>query len=248
MDICFIIDQEPSRKAPTSSEYLVCNGSPSMSCFYSKPPDRSLFVEENGRIYHGYRRGVYMLLCDEKEQDCLDLFYKLFTVARVSASLIYVLYSRNGRFLDVGCGTGIWAIDVVHEYFDVFVVGVDLFYVFFDFESSWILGEDFWDFIYLQMGCSSIISNLAVMIMMRLSLNAWYCDGYERKVVRWYNLVFSESLEMFSLVSFSRVFKWLLDRIRYLAAEAKSEVFNKEFYVYDILYIYQARKPGGRAH
>ncbi|GKZ26886.1 hypothetical protein AbraIFM66951_003243 [Aspergillus brasiliensis] len=275
-----------------------------------------------------------MLPCDEEEQDRLDLFHKLFTVARVSATLIDAPHPRNGRFLDVGCGTGIWAIDVAHEYPDAFVVGVDLapiqppnhpnncqFYAPFDFESPWTLGENSWDFIHLQMGCGSVVGwpNLYRRIlrhlqpgawfeqveidfeprcddcsldglvldqwyqylkqatqatmrpiahnsrdtikaleeagftqidhqMMRLPLNAWHRDGHERKVARWYNLAFSESLETLSLAPFSRVFKWPLDRIRHLAAEAKSEVFNKELHAYNILHIYQARKPGDRAH
>lgn len=29
--------------------------------------------EESGRLYHGYRRGVYLYPCDEDEQDRLDL-------------------------------------------------------------------------------------------------------------------------------------------------------------------------------
>ncbi len=84
--------------------------------------------------------------------------------------------------------------------------------------------------------------------MIRLPLNTWYYNGYKRKVARWYNLAFSESLETLCLAPFSRVLKWPLHRIRHLAAEAKSEAFNKELHAYNILHIYQARKPGGRAH
>ncbi|GCB25823.1 hypothetical protein AAWM_08708 [Aspergillus awamori] len=75
----------------------------------------------------------------------------------------------------------------------------------------------------------------------------WHLDGHEGKVARWYSLAFSESLETLSLAPFSRVLKWLLDRIRHLAAEAKSEAFNKKIRAYNILHVYQARKPGGRA-
>ncbi|GKZ27720.1 hypothetical protein AbraIFM66951_010782 [Aspergillus brasiliensis] len=274
-----------------------------------------------------------MLPCDEEEQDRLDLFHKLFTVARMSASLIYAPHSRNGRFLDLGCGTGIWAIDVAHEYPDAFVVGVDLapiqppnhpsnchFYAPFDFESPWTLGEDSWDLIHLQMGCGSVVGwpNLYRRILRHLQpgawfeqveidfeprcddcsldglalgqwyqylkqatkatmrpiahnsrdtikalkeagftqidhqivglpLNPWHRDEHERKVARWYNLAFSESLVTLSLAPFSRVFSWPLERIKQLAAEARSEAFSKEIHAYNILHIYQARKPAGRA-
>lgn len=111
-----------------------------------------------------------MLPCDEEEQDRLDLFHKLFTVARVSASLINAPDPRNGRFFDVGFGTEIWAIDVAHKYPDAFVVGMDLapiqppnhpnncqFDATSNFESPWPLGEDPWDLIHLQMGCGSVV-------------------------------------------------------------------------------------------
>ena len=69
--------------------------------------------------------------------------------------------------------------------------------------------------------------------MMKLPLNPWHDDKHERKVARWYSLAFSESLETLSLAPFSRVFKWPLDRIRHLAAEAKSEAFNKKIHAYN---------------
>ncbi|KAB8228870.1 class I SAM-dependent methyltransferase [Aspergillus alliaceus] len=117
--------------------------------------ERQHFNEENRRMYRTFRRGVYSLPCDEQEQDRLNIFHKLFTVARVSDRLIYAPYPRNGRFLDLGCGTGIWSIDMANKYPEAFVVGVDLapiqppnhlpnceFYAPFDFESCWAMGEE----------------------------------------------------------------------------------------------------------
>ncbi|RAH48835.1 uncharacterized protein BO95DRAFT_450733 [Aspergillus brunneoviolaceus CBS 621.78] len=124
-----------------------------------------------------------MLPCDEEEQDRLDLFYKLFTVARVP---------RNGRFFDVGFGTEIWAIDVAHKYPDAFVVAMDLapiqppnhpnncqFYATSNFESPWPLGEDSWDLIHLQMGCGSVMKidfepRCANCSLNGLALGQWY--------------------------------------------------------------------------
>ncbi|KAE8384472.1 S-adenosyl-L-methionine-dependent methyltransferase [Aspergillus alliaceus] len=106
-------------------------------------------------MYRTFRRGVYSLPCDEQEQDRLNIFHKLFTVAKVSDRLIYAPYPRNGRLLDLGCGTGIWSIDMANKYPEAFVVGVDLapiqppnhlpnceFYAPFDFESCWAMGEE----------------------------------------------------------------------------------------------------------
>ncbi|KAI9038678.1 class I SAM-dependent methyltransferase [Aspergillus affinis] len=329
MDIYMITDRDAAREEASGYSSWNRNGSPSMNSTYSKSSEKPPFHEENGRTYHGFRRGVYQLPCDEQEQDRLDIFHKLFTVARVSDGLIYAPHPRDGRFLDLGCGTGIWSIDVANKYPEGFVVGVDLapiqppnkppnceFYAPFDFESRWTLGEESWDLIHLQMGCGSVIGwpNLYRRIfshlragawfeqveidfeprcddrpleglalrqwyqllkqatqdtmrpiahnsrdtikdlqeagfteidhqMVGLPLNPWHQDEHERKVARWYNLAISESIESLSLAPFSRVFGWDLDKIQRIAADVKSEAFNKEIHAYNILHIYQARKP-----
>lgn len=69
---------------------------------------------ENGRWYHGFRRGIYMFPCDEPEKDRMDIYHKLFTVAR-REQLHQAPIPQHGeppRILDIGCGTGIWAIDM----------------------------------------------------------------------------------------------------------------------------------------
>lgn len=70
---------------------------------------------ENGRWYHGYRRGQYMFPCDEPEQDRLDLFHKMLRVARheqlhfapVNPPNEKTTGDAGSRILDLGCGTGI---------------------------------------------------------------------------------------------------------------------------------------------
>ncbi|KAJ6145344.1 hypothetical protein N7470_009239 [Penicillium chermesinum] len=127
--------------------------------------------EENGRKYHGYHKNKYFLPCDEEEQDRLDIFHKLFTVARAKDGLIYAPHTDGSRILDLGCGTGIWCIDVASKLKNSHVVGVDLaaiqptecpknldFYSPFDFDGQWSLGEDSWDLIHMQMGCGSVVS------------------------------------------------------------------------------------------
>ncbi|PLB48759.1 hypothetical protein P170DRAFT_494177, partial [Aspergillus steynii IBT 23096] len=106
------------------------------------------------RIQPTHRKGFY-LPCDEKEKDLLDFFYKVFSIARRSDALIHVPHPEKGRVLDLGCGTGIWAINVAERYPAMFIMGVDLsliqpnqhpsnceFYALFDFERQWEMGED----------------------------------------------------------------------------------------------------------
>lgn len=286
---------------------------------------------ENGRQYHGFRKGVYMYPCDDLEMDRLDIFHRLITEeARVSDGLIYAPHSQNCRVLDLGCGTGIWAIDVANKYPDAFVLGVDLspmqpahypkncdFYAPWDYESPWAsLGENAWDVIHLQMGCGSVgswpslyrrvfahlrpgawfeqveidfeprcddrsLENTALRRwytvlkqateqsmrpiahssrdtlrqlqdagfvdidhqVVGLPLNSWHQDAHEKKVGEWYNLALSESVETLTLAPLSRVFAWPVSEIQNIAREVKSEAFNPEIHAYNILHIYQARKP-----
>ncbi|EEP82232.1 LaeA protein [Uncinocarpus reesii 1704] len=132
---------------------------------------------ENGRWYHGYRRGQYMFPCDEPEQDRLDLFHKMLRVARheklhlapINIPNPVTMGDAGPRVLDLGCGTGIWAMDMARAYPKAEVFGIDLapiqpvnppsncaFYSPRDYESPWLLGEGSWDFIHLQMGCGSV--------------------------------------------------------------------------------------------
>ncbi|CAI6339500.1 unnamed protein product [Periconia digitata] len=127
---------------------------------------------ENGRYYHGFRRGIYLYPCDEPEKDRMDIYHKLFLVARRD-QLHHAPVPQHGvpRILDLGCGTGIWAIDMADRYLNSEVVGIDLvniqpekippnlrFFLPRDYESPWTLGEDSWDMIHIRMACGSVSS------------------------------------------------------------------------------------------
>ncbi|RYO11776.1 hypothetical protein AA0121_g9632 [Alternaria tenuissima] len=43
------------------------------------PAQNSNYME-NGRWYHGYRRGLYMYPCDEAEKDRMDIYHQFFAV------------------------------------------------------------------------------------------------------------------------------------------------------------------------
>ncbi|KYG42893.1 hypothetical protein M433DRAFT_72859, partial [Acidomyces richmondensis BFW] len=82
---------------------------------------------ENGRRYHSYREGIYHLPNDEHEQERLDLQHHIYRVA-----LDGRLYSaplpkeQIHDVLDVGCGTGLWCIDLADELPGAQVLGIDL--------------------------------------------------------------------------------------------------------------------------
>ncbi|KAF4611378.1 hypothetical protein G7Y89_g15635 [Cudoniella acicularis] len=119
---------------------------------------------ENGREYHGYRKGKYLFPCDELEMDRMDIYHKFFSVARGGALHSAPVNQPEPRILDVGTGTGIWAIDMCDKYRTAEVHGIDLTMIqpqFIpealtftkrDFESPWNgLGLDSWDLIHMRM-------------------------------------------------------------------------------------------------
>ncbi|KJZ77674.1 hypothetical protein HIM_02851 [Hirsutella minnesotensis 3608] len=127
------------------------------------------YREENGRTYHAFRAGRYVLPNDEVENERLDLQHHLCTLT-LSGKLFICPAGRDrplDRVLDAGTGTGIWAMDFADEHPESHVTGVDLspiqpsfvppnvsFYID-DIEDEWTYSYDF-DLIYARMLTASI--------------------------------------------------------------------------------------------
>jgi hypothetical protein len=66
---------------------------------------------ENGRRYHGFCAGQYALPNDEAEQDRLDMMHHIYSLM-LGGKLHLAPLKNPQNILDVGTGTGIWAIDM----------------------------------------------------------------------------------------------------------------------------------------
>jgi hypothetical protein len=131
--------------------------------------DFEKYPEENGRTYHSYNAGRYMFPNDEPEKDRLDLQNHLFSLTFGGKLCVSPVTQTNTIHcvLDVGTGTGIWAIDFAVEHPGAKVIGVDLSpiqpkfvppnlcFEIADLEDSWTFHEKF-DFIYCRMMTASI--------------------------------------------------------------------------------------------
>lgn len=83
------------------------------------------YTYENGRRYHAYHAGSYPLPNDETEQDRMDLLHHIWRTMQ-RGELLQKKPVTPQRILDVGTGTGLWAIDIADEYPEALVIGTDL--------------------------------------------------------------------------------------------------------------------------
>jgi SAM-dependent methyltransferase len=105
-----------------ADEGIVVEGSAtstlSSSCFE--------WVHENGREYANYGKNLYGLPIDEKEQDRLDIQHAKYLDILGGELYLAPIGPNPQDILDLGTGTGIWAIEVADASPSATVVGVDI--------------------------------------------------------------------------------------------------------------------------
>ncbi|KAM0193803.1 hypothetical protein ACHAPI_007455 [Fusarium lateritium] len=130
------------------------------------------YRQENGRTYHGYKDGKYNVPNDDQENERLDLQHALF-LRTFDDNLGFAPPNDPGadvkHVLDVGTGTGIWAMDYADEHPGAEVIGVDLSpiqpsfvppnvrFIIDDIEEEWQYSSLF-DYIHSRMMNSSVAS------------------------------------------------------------------------------------------
>ncbi|KAL7276587.1 hypothetical protein RUND412_000429 [Rhizina undulata] len=127
---------------------------------------------ENGRRYHGYKEGKYMIPNDEAEQDRMDLFHHCMLLA-YRGELFGASVGKDWnpqKVLDLGTGSGIWAIDFADQFPEAQVIGVDLSpiqpqwvppnltFEVDDIEEPWSWADNSFDFIHIRHMAGHIVN------------------------------------------------------------------------------------------
>lgn len=119
-------------------------------------------IEENGRTYPAYGKHQYGLPVDKIEQERNDLQHCKFFLLLGQKLFLAPIVDEPLDILDLGTGSGIWAIDMADKYPTATVLGVDLAPVqttwvpsncqfeVDDIEDTWLYEKDHFDFIHAR--------------------------------------------------------------------------------------------------
>ena len=117
-------------------------------------------IEENGRKYPAYGKNMYGLPIDEREQERNDLQHAKFTLIIGKQLHLAPMSKSPSKILDLGTGSGIWAIESADHYEGATVIGVDIAPVqpswvppncqfeILDIEDDWTFAKSSFDFIH----------------------------------------------------------------------------------------------------
>ncbi|KAK5130728.1 hypothetical protein LTR08_001715 [Meristemomyces frigidus] len=143
------------------------------------------YRQEHGRTYHAYKDGKYIFPNDEREADRLDLQHHILRLT-YGNRLYFSPIQDPTRCLDIGTGTGIWAMDFADDHPECQVTGVDLSpgqptlvppnlkFLVDDAEDLWIYDQPF-DFIHarLMAGCFADWPNVMRQAYQNLEPGGW---------------------------------------------------------------------------
>lgn len=126
------------------------------------------FPEKDGRRYHRYKEGKYFLPNDEKESSRLDILHELGLAILKNKLNLAPIDKDIERAIDLGTGTGLWAIEFADGHEKTEVIGNDLSptqpswvppnvkFVVDDIEEDWQYGTNPFDFVHSRNLAGSI--------------------------------------------------------------------------------------------
>ncbi|CAP71748.1 uncharacterized protein PODANS_6_7000 [Podospora anserina S mat+] len=125
---------------------------------------------ENGRRYHSYRYGRYPIPNDDQEQNREDMKHAMMMELTDGKPYLSPIGPNPQKIIDIGTGTGIWAIEMGDLFPGAEILGLDLSpiqpqwvppnvrFMIDDVEDEWANGSD-WDFVHLR-GMALVLRDL----------------------------------------------------------------------------------------
>ncbi|PGH35078.1 hypothetical protein GX50_02109 [[Emmonsia] crescens] len=119
------------------------------------------YVFEHGRRFHKFHEGAYLFPNDEREQEREDMKHSMI-INLCGGKLHYAPLESPHRIIDIGTGTGVWAIDMGDKYPGAHVLGIDLSpiqpmwvppnvrFMVDDAECPWLHPDDHFDFVHIR--------------------------------------------------------------------------------------------------
>ena len=119
-------------------------------------------ILENDRIYPSYGKHNYGMPVDEEEMDRMDLQHRKYELCLGDRHFLAPIGDSPQKILDLGTGTGIWALDIADLFPSASVTGVDIApiqpkwvapncqFEIEDVEANWTWKPNSFDFIHLR--------------------------------------------------------------------------------------------------
>ncbi|KXH68282.1 hypothetical protein CSAL01_01746 [Colletotrichum salicis] len=222
------------------------------------------FRIENGRTYHKYKDGKYSYPNDERENERLDVQHNMFLLSFDNQLGTAPLNKKDANFkakrvLDVGTGTGIWAIEFGDEHPDSEVAYGSLSstppnvkFEIDDVNEIWTYSRPF-DYIHSRMMTSSIgdwkaylqkcyedlitiLSDIGFVEIhaqtFKWHSNPWPRDKKHKELGYWNYENSIAGLEGFMMAPFTRVHNWTKEEVTVFAMEVRNEMKDPKIHSY----------------